>query len=115
METKFFEVRASATCVPIIATRLRPTNESEQWMLAHLGYGMDPDKQAQYIFVARLEGGSVATPNPYDETSPELKVVHEYLIEHFDEAESGAVLDADFIQGIRPAQRKSDRFWNEAE
>lgn len=113
METKFFEVRANATCIPIVASRLKATNESEKWMLAHTGYGLTIEEQSQFILVTRLECDSPAVSTPHRESSPEMCIIHKYLMEHFDELTSGAVLDSDFIEGRRLTPRKTDRLWME--
>jgi hypothetical protein len=112
METKLFELRAVATCIPIIATKLSPSNDQDQWLLAHIGYGATPEEQSQYIMIARLEGGSIATANANRHPIHEMRTANKYLNTHFDELESGAVIDVDFIEGRTDKPVKSDRFYN---
>jgi hypothetical protein len=111
MNTKLFEVRATATNIPIIATKLEPSNEQEQWLLGHCGYGQHGAEQSQYIMVARLEAPSTATTTEYEEKSHEMQIAHRYLNASFDELESGAVIDINYIEGRVPEPVKSDRFY----
>ena len=102
MITKTFEVRDSCTFIPIIAIKLIPTFESDRYLLSRAGWGETAKEQATHILVSRLDGGkSEMNCDPYSWTdSPRtLRVAHRYLIEHFDELKSGAVIDVEFILG----------------
>lgn len=94
MTAKTIEVRDKATFIPMIAIRLDPGNEADRYLLARAGYGTTPDAQRRYVLLARIEGGNGEIHcDPYDWMRGARTVprVHEWLIDHFDEIESGAV------------------------
>lgn len=100
MIAKTFELRDKATFVPVLAVKLEPSNEQDRYILALSGYGQRPQDQAKYIFLMGLNGGlEKATCDPYDWGDRTRSTCHQYLLEHFDELESGAVIDVEFILG----------------
>jgi hypothetical protein len=111
METKLFEVRAVATCMPIMAVKLDAVNEAEAWLLGMSGYGFNPMKWKDYIFVFPIEREGKAVTDPYKQDCSELHTAHQYINEHFDELEHGAVIDTDFILGRTESPVESDRFY----
>jgi hypothetical protein len=99
MTTKTIEVRDKATFIPMLAIRLDPGNEADRYLLSRAGYGISAEDQAGYILLARISGGEGEIHcDPFDwnaaRTVPEA---HRWLIKHFDEIESGAVVDVEFI------------------
>jgi hypothetical protein len=108
MTTKTIEVRDRATFMPMLAIRLDPGTEADRYLLGRAGYGPEP---AQYVLLARIAGGSGAIHcDPYEwpgeaRTIPE---VHRWLVEHFDEIESGAVVDVQFLLGETPQPKVSE-------
>jgi hypothetical protein len=113
METKLFEVRAPATCIPVMAIKLGAVNEAEAWLLGKSGFGRDQIEWNRYYFVFPIEFDSVSVCDPSKQKIDELRVAHQYINEHFDELESGAVIDTDFITGRTTEPKKSDRFYGE--
>jgi len=102
MITKTIEVRDRATFIPMLAIRLDPGNEADRYLLSRAGYGADPEDQCSYVLLARINGGDGEFKcDPYDwETSARtIPEAHKWLIAHFDEIESGAVVDVEFILG----------------
>jgi hypothetical protein len=110
MESKLFELRAPATCMPIMAVRLNAENEAEAWLLRRSGYGLWPSDWQGYIFVFPIEREGKAVTDPFKQDCEELRIAHLYISEHFDELERGAVIDVDYIQGRTSEPKKSDRF-----
>jgi len=133
MQTKLFEVRDRATTIPCIGTLMAtgknpwvpkdqdpkmwtpPEAEAEAWLLRRAGYGTEGPPYL--VLFSRLG------PNPeevqYDpykwsdlrkniRTIPEA---HRYISEHWDELESGAVIDVEFILGETAAPKASDRLY----
>ena len=100
MTTKTIEVRDRATFIPMLATRLDPTNEADRYLFALSGYGVSIEDQKKYVLLAQINGGNGKTScDPYDWANRTLTTAHSWLIDHFDEIESGAVVDVQFILG----------------
>lgn len=108
MVTKTFELRDRATFVPVLAVKLSPGSVADQYLLRRAGYGTDDD----YILMMGLDGGcDKATSDPYDWGSNRTRLIcHDFIIKHWDELESGQVLDAEFIAGETDKPKVSERF-----
>ena len=111
MQTKLFEIRDAATFIPAIATQLyvapgckEPARkEAENYLLRRAGYGLD-----KLILFARLDGGGPATYDCYDWKTRTMQVAHDYIEKHWDELESGAVIDVQFIVGETAVAKQSE-------
>lgn len=109
MIAKTFEVRDVATFIPVLAVKLSPVTEPDRYLLARSGFGTKPEDQGKYIFVAKLEGGlTQATSQPYEQVSNTMRHAHGYIEREFDNLESGAVIDVEFILGRREAPKVSE-------
>jgi len=108
MKTKLFELRDRATFVPVMVTKVEASNEAERYLLRRAGYGLPSD----LVIMSGLDGGlDKATCDPYDWGDNRTRLVaHQYIAEHFDELESGAVVDVEFILGERTEPKKSEAF-----
>jgi hypothetical protein len=111
MITKTVEIRDRATFIPALAIKLTPETDGDRYLLGRAGFGRSPEKQAAYVLLARIAGGE----GHFDcdaETwgSRTMTSAHRWLIEHFDEIESGAVVDVEFIEGERAAPKRSEAF-----
>lgn len=132
MNLKYFELRDRHTFIPIFAFRARPRSHregggaandppdfpshqryiAERYLLARAGYG--PDGSSDCVVIGRLgcelPAHSECTHDPYAHNSPRtFTVAHEYLVKHFDELESGAVIDVEFILGETKEAKVSER------
>lgn len=116
MRIKLFELRDSATFIPVFAFRTSafghelgcdPTDQ-ERWLLRRSGFGPDSD----CIVLGRLECSGVDRNCSYDPYSWQgartFPVAHKYIAEHFDELPSGAVIDVQFILGETGAAKVSE-------
>jgi hypothetical protein len=116
-ETKLFELRDRATFIPAIAIALRPerpetyegteTEEQlsqERYLLRRLGYSYD----GITILLTALNGNHPAYTDPYDWTLEPWVTVHTWLEKHWDEVQSGAVLDGEFLRGETLAPKCSE-------
>lgn len=109
MIAKTFELRDAATFVPVLAIRLDPVTEQDRYLLARAGYGRAAEAQGGFVMLCGLNGGSDrATSDPYDWDNRTRAVAHQYILEHFDELESGAVVDVEFILGKTAAPKVSE-------
>jgi hypothetical protein len=115
MITKAFEIRDRGTFIPVIATKMTPTAlppvdqtindwhksaEAERYLLRRAGYSADLSDYC--VVLCRMEASGVdrnATYDPYAWGGGvrTYLVAHEHIIKHFDELESGAVIDVEFI------------------
>lgn len=112
MEVKILEVRDAGTFMPVMCVRLTSTTEEERYLLSRAGYGVDYMSQRQYIQMINLAGGSGhSTCDPYAWPGPAttLPEAHKYIIEHWDELESGDVVDVEFILGHTKECKVSER------
>lgn len=104
MNSKLFEVRDRATFIPVLATRIDPYRDSspglpEFYLMRRAGFGCDA-----CVILCRLECSGIDRNATYDvyawgNQARTLQVAHQYILDHFDELESGAVIDVEFILG----------------
>jgi hypothetical protein len=108
MICKTVEIRDAATFIPALAVKLEPGCPMDSYLLARAGYGSTPWQQGEYVLLLRLEDA------PYDPFGHAgggrtMCAAHEHLLAHFDEIESGAVVDVEFLRGETPAPKPSER------
>jgi hypothetical protein len=109
MIAKTVEIRDAGTMIPALAIRLVPVTEQDRYLLGRAGYGTSAVAQSAYVILARLSGGyGYATCDPHDWDTMTMISAHHWLIEHFDEIESGAVVDVEFISGKTSAPKTSE-------
>lgn len=100
MEAKTFEVRDRGTFIPILAVQLEPSTEADRYLLARAGFGTDAADQKRYVLLIRIEG---STEVQYDDlrwpNQRTLGVAHRYIIEMFNDLDSGDVVDVELILG----------------
>jgi hypothetical protein len=111
METKTFEIRDEGTFIPVLAIRLNPENNADRFLLAQSGYGRTPAEQGKYVIMMPLNDVSMATYDPFkiDRPGGTYFVAYEYIKKNFETLESGAVVDVEFIKGLTPAPKISER------
>ncbi len=112
MESKLFEIRDSATFIPILAVRLTPASEAESYLLSRAGYGLDPTYQGQYIILCRIVGGELdarGTPNEWGASTRTLSTAHHYIINNWEQLTSGDVVDVEYIKGETSEPKVSER------
>lgn len=107
-ETKFFEVRDAGTFIPCIAVQISGCHTDDatqdEWLASRAGFG-----EPRLLF-GRLDGGEF-NYDYYDWPSGTrtMPVAHEYIIERWTELRSGAVVDVEFILGMRAEPKESER------
>lgn len=109
-ETKLFEIRDNGTFISVLAIWLESETDSGRYLLARSGYADNP--YPARIVVWRMDGGAGhATSNPYAWTDGRtMSVAHVYIKEHWDEIETGDVIDVEFILGETDIKKISERF-----
>jgi len=91
------------TLIPVIATALASEQTEERYLLGRAGYGYPAD-----VMLTRLcESTSAYAPHGWDGRT--MPVAHHYIEEHFDELETGAVIDVEYILGETEAPKASER------
>lgn len=110
MITKTFEIRDAGTFIPVLAIRLKPDCEADRYLLARSGYGRTSEDQEGYILVVQMYGEHCkGRSDPYEwDGSRTMVQAHDYINKHFDTLLSGAVIDVEFIRGIRSHPKKSE-------
>jgi hypothetical protein len=108
IETKLFELRDAATFIPVVAMRMDPAGkpEPERYLLRRAGYGYGTD----IVLFTRVEGGDKAEHDCYSWAGRRtFAVAHQYIQLHWGELESGAVVDVEFLLGLRATPKLSER------
>lgn len=110
MQTKLFEVRDSATFIPVVAVLLDPdfNNEENKYLIRRAGFRIEPG-----VILCRLECAGTernATYDPYAWGNRTLTTAHLHIIEHWTTLESGAVIDVQFILKETDRAKISERF-----
>jgi hypothetical protein len=108
MDAKTFEIRDEGTFIPALAVKLNPACEQDRYLLGRAGYGIHPDVQAGYVIVVKLEGCNAQYNSSYWGNGRTMEVAHSFIMEHFDELSSGAVIDVEYILGERTEPKVSE-------
>jgi hypothetical protein len=109
---KIFEVRDRMTFMPVLAVRLGSEGEAERYLLSRAGYGVTAADQARYVLLMRLGGGHGefnCDPHEWSQATRTIPMAHRYILEHWDELESGDVVDVEYICGETPMPKRSER------
>jgi hypothetical protein len=108
MILRTIEIRDRNTFIPAVAIKMEPANEAQRYLLARVGFR---DGVGVALMVLSSQK---ATADPYEWTSlgmgpRTMPVVHEWLLQHFDEVVDGDVIDVEFILGETPTRKVSER------
>jgi hypothetical protein len=115
METKLFEVRDRMTFIPAICIKLSSENEEERYLIAMAGYGLRADQQGQIILMGRLGDVKLKANCNEHQGYPVVRTMwlaHQHIQKHWNEFESGDVLDVEFIMGETTVPKISQRLEN---
>ena len=114
MIVKAFEIRDRGTFIPALAVNMVPDSPgsdggvAEMYLLRRAGYGFDET----CVMLCRMDANALARQASYDPYAwgeRTFPVAHQYIIEHFDELESGAVVDVEFLLGETTQPKVSER------
>lgn len=92
MKTKFFEVRDSGTCIPVLAIKMiaEASDPVEKQYLWRGGY----PPQHPYAVIMMDLNDQKASSDPYDwPADSTMAWAHHYIYDHFDDLTSGQVVD----------------------
>ena len=113
MIVKAIEIRDRGTFIPALAVKMVPDvdyYDRERYLLRRAGYGF----VNSCVVLCRMEASGVDRNATYDPFAwgggtRTYRVAHQYIIDHFDELESGAVVDVEFILKETTEPKKSER------
>lgn len=105
METKMFEIRDRATFMPVLATKMISDQPAEHYLCRRLGFGEDDP----LIMVTRITD-SKSQYASYAWGDRTCSTAHKYIEEHFDELETGAVVDVEYILGETGKRKESEKY-----
>lgn len=125
MVSKIIEIRDSGTFIPALAVRLGSPKEAERYLLARAGFGRTMEDQSEYIVLCKINGGEPCAchidPFTWGQNPRTMFVAHMYLLNRhqelnaererhggFDALPQGAVIDVEFILGMRETAKTSE-------
>jgi len=95
IETKLFELRDSATFIPIVAMQMHSTDAREHWLLRRAGYSIG---EPHLVLLTRLDGG-IAHYDVYDWGGRTFPAAHQYIADNWHTLQTGALIDVRVILG----------------
>ena len=98
LENKIFEIRDRMTFIPALCTKMAPTihtAEREEKLMRHSGYGFG----VPMIILTMLNDTKRTSYNAFSWGDRTMHNAHLYINEHFNELETGAVVDVEYILG----------------
>ena len=107
--TKFFEIRDAGTFIPVITTLLISNQIEERYLLGSAGYDVQGYLSNSIpILVTRLNE-CLSANDPHEWGNRTMQIAHAHIEKHFNELESGAVIDVQYILGERLEPKTSRR------
>ena len=95
IETKTFEIRDKGTFIPAVGIRINlaavPFDSQDHYLLRRAGYGPDP-----LVLLTALDGRR-SEYDPFSWGDRTWHTAHMFIQESWDELQSGAVVDVQFI------------------
>lgn len=103
---KFFEIRDSATFIPVFAFKISEQSSPENdYLIRSSGFNLD----GEHIMIGRMHGQKCQYSAHYW-NSQTLVHAHSYIEQHWDELKTGDVIDVQFILGITSKPKVSQRY-----
>ena len=117
MKLKFFELRDKATFIPVFAFPTRSfgnelgcdPQDQERWLLRRSGFGPD----SHCIVLGRLDCSGCdrnCSYDPYAWGGRTYPVAHQYIEKHWNELQSGMVIDVEYILNEKETPKLSESF-----
>lgn len=104
--SKLFEIRDSATFIPVIATLLESDVYEESYLLGRSGY-QNYDGPTSVI-VTRLND-CLSANDPHEWTNRTMYVAHKHIERHFHDLKTGDVIDVQYLLGETSVPKVSER------
>lgn len=107
MTSKLFELRDKGTFVPVLCTLMESAHDQERWLLRRAGYGVGSNL---VMMTGLANHPDKASYSPYDWAMDRTRhVAHQYITDHWEELETGAVVDVEYILHERETPKQSER------
>lgn len=105
MRSKVFEIRDRHTFIPVLATKPEAgaENEQERYLAVRGNFG-----RCKHVILTKFTDVKTEA-DPYAWGNVRMRTAHQYIEKHFDELESGAVVDVEFILGETTSPKVSER------
>ena len=99
MEIKLFEIRDVGTTIAAMAVKLGGKEfPRERALLAHAGFGSHSLDHENYVLLGNMDDGDFRlTYDEYAQGNRTMETAHRFIKEQWDELESGALIDVQFI------------------
>jgi len=105
LETKTIEIRDRGTFIPAMATLMLTTNANDFYLIRRAGYGI-----GRSVILCNINDGRSQNDAYNWGVNPRtMFVVHQWLERHWDDIESGDVVDVEYILGERTTKKVSER------
>lgn len=116
MDIKILEIRDSGTRIDVLAVDMNPDPptsyiaDTQRYYLRRAGYLCDGRPNIAITQIGM--DGRPAWNDPYGwgYGSRTMRTAHAYIIEHWEELRTGAVVDVEYILGERDTPKVSERF-----
>ena len=121
MIVKAIEIRDRHTFIPALAVQMVPSlrlkeddeGDRERYLLRRAGYTLGPG-DVPCVILCRMDVNGreqQASHDPYEWGAHDrtFQVAHQHIIDHFDELESGAVIDVEYLLQESKQPKKSER------
>ncbi len=103
MQVKMFEVRDRATMVVMVGVLMsRPEGPKETYLVKRSGYAVGESRDLNMVLFLRADGDSPQAPydpHAWHSRGRTYRVAHLYIQDHWDDLQSGDVVDVEFILG----------------
>lgn len=114
METKLLEIRDSGTFMPCLAIKLSFKTEPERWLLARAGFNpieriMEGTTNGFILFHPLCTDQMNYDPYHWNRGARTVPIAHKFIDEHWEELNSGDVVDVQFILGETTEKKISER------
>lgn len=118
---KLFELRDSATFIPILAVRMEEipdqchgTTDAERYLMRRCGYPetglLGFSEGPPSVVLQRADGSGKSTSDPYEWHDRTFRTAHNYILENWDKLKDGQVICVEFILGERKEPKRSESF-----
>ena len=110
MITKLFEIRDSATFIPVIATKIEYDIDAQSYLLRRAGLSKPLNPALFYILLCRINsGGGECQTLPYNWHGRTMTTAHQHIVKNWQKLEDGDVIDVEFILGETKVRKVSER------
>jgi len=104
MIIKLIELRDRATNISVAAVKMTPAPGRERSILWHSGF-----HPGDFVFLWDLSKGKIEyDPYTWGSSSRTMQAAHKWIQDHFDEIESGGLVDVEVILGEKDKPAESE-------